>query len=318
VRVWRVRQVRRHLAPAVVAMATVLALAATSVSCSDAGSAGDAGPSSVPRVPGPTIEIRGLDFAQSATIAEVYGQYLAANGYTVEILAAGGTRAEAVASLRTGAVDLVVDSVGRLATTLAADVRLTAEPDQVITVLKPLLAGVGATVLDYASAADGDAFVVRGDSPARTISNVKNLDYVLGASAECEAGRKCYIGLTDPDVYGITFRAFRRLEVGPRLGPALAARQVDAVVWTTTAPQISQSGFKILEDDKRLFPAQNIAPVVATAIATAYGDRLADDLNRLSEAITTDDLTAWNVETELDHRPSPEVAREWLEKKGLA
>ena len=121
-----------------------------------------------------------------------------------------------------------------------------------------------------------------------------------------------------PAVYGIAFKEYKKIDFGPLLGAALSAKEVDAVVWNTTAPQIKEQGFKVLEDDKRLFPAQNIAPIVATTVNEAYGARLADDLNALSDAITTDDLVAWNLETDIDpvHEPD-DVAAEWLKKKGL-
>ena len=84
-----------------------------------------------------------------------------------------------------------------------------------------------------------------------------------------------------------------------------------------TAPQIDENGFKILEDDKGLHPAQNIAPIVVTEVLDAYGDQLATDLNDLSAAITTDDLMAWNIETDINFRESDEVAGEWLAAEGL-
>ena len=43
----------------------------------------------------PTIVVRGQDFSESITIAEVYGQYLQAQGFDVEILTPAGFRAEA-------------------------------------------------------------------------------------------------------------------------------------------------------------------------------------------------------------------------------
>jgi osmoprotectant transport system substrate-binding protein len=268
-------------------------------------------------VAGPALKIRGQDFSESATIAEVYGQYLKGKGYTVEIIAPAGFRTEAIAALRSGDVNLIVDYIGGDATALVPDAQVTAEPDQVLAIIKPAFAAIGATVLDYSPAVDGDAFVVRGDSPATKISDVKNLDYVLGASPQCETRPQCYIGLTAANVYGITFKEYRKIDFGPQLGVALETKDVDAVVWNTTAPQIADKGFKVLEDDKRLFPAQNIAPIVLTSVNTAYGE-LAADLDALSAAITTDDLVAWNVETDIKFRESDDVATEWLEKKGLA
>ena len=150
-----------------------------------------------------------------------------------------------------------------------------------------------------------------------TISDVAGLDYVLGGSSQCPERPQCLIGLEDPDIYGITFADFVTLEFGPLLGEALASNEVDAVIWNTTAPQITEQGFKVLEDDKGIFPAQNIAPIIATEVLDAYGDQLAADLNELSALITTDDLLAWNTETDIEFRESDEVAAEWLEAEGL-
>ena len=73
----------------------------------------------------------------------------------------------------------------------------------------------------------------------------------------------------------------------------------------------------MLTDDQGLFPAQNIAPIVRTEVLDAYGQQLADDLNELSAQITTDDLLAWNTETDIELRESDDVATEWLEAEGL-
>jgi glycine betaine/choline ABC-type transport system substrate-binding protein len=40
-------------------------------------------------------------------------------------------------------------------------------------------------------------------------------------------------------------------------------------------------------------------------------------INELSALITTDDLLAWNTETDINLRESDEVATEWLRSKGL-
>jgi osmoprotectant transport system substrate-binding protein len=285
-------------------MAATLVLTA----CGDDDAAGD----------GPTIRLRGQNFSESVTIAEVYGQYLQAKGYDVEILTPAGFRTEAIDGLRNNELDLIIDYIGGSLTTLAPDAATSSDPDEVVAIIGPAYEEIGATLLDYSPAVDGDAFVVRGDSPATTISDVADLGYVFGASAQCFERPQCYLGYTDPDVYGITFAETRTIEFGPLLGEALAAGEVDAVVWNTTAPQIDEQGFKVLEDDKGLHPAQNIAPIVGTEVLDAYGDQLRDDLNTLSAAITTEDLLAWNTETDIAKRESDDVAAEWLEAEGLA
>jgi osmoprotectant transport system substrate-binding protein len=270
-----------------------------------------------PAPDGPTIRLRGQDFSEAITIAEVYGQYLEAKGYDVDILTPAGFRTEAIDGLTNGDLDLIVDYIGGSQAALAPDAPPSADPDEIVAVIGPAYDEIGATLLDYSPAVDGDAFVVRGDSEATTISDVAGLDYVLGASSQCPERPQCLIGLEDPEIYGITFADFVTLEFGPLLGEALASNEVDAVIWNTTAPQITEQGFKVLEDDQGLFPAQNIAPIITTEVLGAYGDQLAADLDALSAMITTDDLLAWNTQTDIELRESDAVATEWLQSKGL-
>lgn len=266
---------------------------------------------------GPTIVVRGQDFSEAATLAEVYGQYLEGLGYDVEIETPAGFRVEAIDGIRNGELGLIVDYIGGSQTELAPDTDPSGDPDEVMEIIEPEFEAIGGTILDYTPAVDGDAFVVRDDTDAETISDVADLDLVFGASAQCFERPQCFLGYTDPDVYGIEFADTTTIEFGPLLGEALAAGEVDAVVWNDTAPQIDELGFKVLEDDQGLHPAQNIAPIVLTEVLEAYGDQLAADLDSLSAMITTEDLLAWNVETDLEFRESDDVATEWLEANGL-
>ena len=181
----------------------------------------------------------------------------------------------------------------------------------------PTIEGIGATLLEFSPAVDGNAYVVRGDEDATTISDTAGSGLVFGASAQCYERPQCYLGLTDPAIYGIEFADTVTLEFGPLLGEALAAEEVDAVIWNTTAPQIETEGFKVLDDDQGLFSADNIAPIVRTEVLDAYGDQLSADLNELSAVITTEDLLEWNVQTDIELRESDDVATEWLTEKDL-
>ncbi len=304
---------RRTLLASVALVAAIAMLAAACGSDDDSSAGGDTG--AAPS--GPTINLRGQDFSESATIAEVYGQYLVSKGYVVNILKPAGFRTEALDGLKNGDLDLIVDYIGGDLAALAPDATASDDPAVVAETIAPLLADQGSTLLDYSPAVDGDAFVVRGDSEATTISDVKGLNYVFGASSQCFDRTQCYLGYTDPKIYDITFKSKKTIEFGPLLGEALKAKQVDAVVWNTTAPEIAANGFKVLEDDKGLHPAQNIAPIVRTEVLDAYGDQLKDDLNALSAQITTEDLVAWNTATDIDKLESDQVATDWLTGKNL-
>ena len=299
--------------------AVLLALGLLASACGgdDDAAPADDGDAPADSIDGPTIKVRGQDFSESATLAQVYGQYLEAKGYPVEILTQAGFRTEAIDGLKNGDLDLIIDYAGGSQTELLPDTEASQNIDEVITAITPAYEGIGATVLEYSPAIDGDAFVVRGDSEAETISDVAGLNYRFGASSQCFERPQCYLGYTDPTAYGITFADTTTLEFGPLLGENLANDQVDAVVWNTTAPEISANNFKILTDDLGLHPAQNVVPVIVTETLDAYGDELLADLNALSEMITTEDLVAWNTSTDIDKEESDDVATEWLTSKGL-
>jgi osmoprotectant transport system substrate-binding protein len=305
---------RKRTLLALAALMVAIAMLAAACGDDDDSGAADTG-AAAPE--GPAITIRGQAFSESTTLAEVYGQYLTAKGYDVSILEPAGFRTEALDGLKNGDLNLIVDYIGGQQAALAPDEPSTPDPAQVASTITPLLADQGLTLLAYSPAEDVDALVVRGDSEATNISGLKGLDYAFGGASACFERPQCYIGLTDPDIYGITFKGRKTLEFGPLLGEALKAKEVDAVVWNNTAPQITAEGFKILEDDKGLFPAQNIAPIISTEVLTAYGDQLETDLNELSAAITTDDLVAWNTSTDIDTPVSDPGATDGLTDTGL-
>ena len=265
----------------------------------------------------PMIVTRGQDFSEARTLVKVYALHLEALGYPVEVLTAAGFRTEAIAALEAGEVNLIVDYIGGSLTALLPDAASSSDPDAIVALIRPAYAELGARALAYTPAVDGDALVVRGDDPARRISDLVGRSTTFGAAAQCYERPQCYLGLTDPAQYGITFGATRTIEFGPLLGVALRAGEVDAVIWNDTAPQIGVEGFRVLEDDLGLFSAQNIAPIVSESLITAYGDALIAAIDALSARITTADLVAWNVATDLEFREPIDVAREWLAANGL-
>jgi osmoprotectant transport system substrate-binding protein len=252
--------------PILIAILAVFGLVAASCGDDDDGGS-DA-------VDGPTIRVRGQDFSESVTIAEVYAQYLTAKGYDVETLTPAGFRTEAIDGISNGDLDLIIDYIGGALSALAPDAGPSADPDAIAAIIAPLYEEIGATLLDVSPAVDGDALVVQGDNPAMTISDLVGTDSVFGASAACFERLQCFLGYTDSAIYGIEFADTVTIEFGPLLGEALSAGEVDAVVWNSTAPQIGEQGFKVLEDDMGLHPAQNIAPIAVTSVLEAYGDQL--------------------------------------------
>ena len=74
---------------------------------------------------GATLQVRGQDFSEAITIAEVYGQYLEAKGYPVEILTPAGFRTEALDGLQNGDFNLIIDYIGGTQAAVAPDAAAT-------------------------------------------------------------------------------------------------------------------------------------------------------------------------------------------------
>jgi osmoprotectant transport system substrate-binding protein len=137
-------------------------------------------------------------------------------------------------------------------------------------------------------------------------------DLVLGAPPECPKRPYCIPGLKD--VYGVEFGDFKPLEYGAATVQALEAGAIDVALLFSTDPLISQKGLVLLEDDMDLQQADNIIPLVRTEV---LNDEIAELLNAVSAALTTDNITPLNARVLVDQEDPEDVARDFLEENGL-
>ena len=271
-------------------------------------------------VEGTTIQLAPQDFAEAKTLTEVYGQYLQAKGFDVEIQPASGFRDQVYPGLEAGDIGMIIDYSGSAARFLDPETTPSADSDETYASLTAVLEAEDLVATDYSGAEDANALVAlqtwAEDNDVTTISDLVGLEGVkLGASEDCRERADCLVGYQD--VYGIEFADFVALEYGPPLTEALSADEVQVAQYQTTAPQLASGDFIELEDDKGLLSADNVVPVLRKDLADEYGDALADALNELSALITTQDLIDWNVATDIDKEEPADVATAWLEAKGL-
>ena len=70
----------------------------------------------------------------------------------------------------------------------------------------------------------------------------------------------------------------------------------------------------LLEDDKDLQQADNITPLIRSEV---LNDEIAELLNAVSAALTTDNITPLNARVLVDQEDPEDVARDFLEENGL-
>jgi len=270
-----------------------------------------------------TIRLAPQDFAESKTLTEVYGQYLEAKGFNIEIQPAKGFREEVYPGLRDDKIDMIIDYTGSAAGELDPDGQPSSDSGETYSRLEAALKDEGLIAYEYSNAEDKNALVMlktfADENGITTISDIKPLQdqIVLGGAADCATRTDCLLGYQDPAIYGITFKEFKALEYGPALTAALDANEVQAAQYQTTAPAIETGDFVVLEDDKGLLSADNIVPVLRGEVAVVHGDDLKEAVDAVSEKLTTEDLIAWNVATDVDKEEPADVAEKWLEDSGL-
>ena len=87
-----------------------------------------------------------------------------------------------------------------------------------------------------------------------------------------------------------------------------------AVIFSTDS-SIAENGWVVLEDDKGLFAADVVVPVVTNALAE--NSELTTTVNETSKAITTEELTKLNKLFDVDKEDADTIAADFIEAQNL-
>ena len=173
-------------------------------------------------------------------------------------------------------------------------------------------------VFEASDAEDVDALAVTPETAEElgleTYSDLAEAagDLTLGAPPECAELAACIPGLRD--TYGIEFGEFVPLEAGPPIFEALEGGQIDVARVFSTDPPIGENDLVVLEDDMGLNPVQNVIPVGSADLDT---QDVADVVNAVSAALTTETLIDLNARVIIDVEDPEDVAADFLEQEGL-
>ena len=295
----------RRLAP------IVLALGIGAVACTTS-------PTNIARPSGPgkgtiIVGVSG-SFTENQLVAEMYAQVLEHAGYTVQRQFDLRSREVSQSALESGQIDLKPEYLSSLLLYLDPNGEHSNDPRAVAAQVAARLAPSGLSVLTPSPAQDQNTFVANAETAQRfgltTMSSLAAAagQLTLGAPPECPQRPYCLTGLKD--VYGILFWDFKPLDAGgPQTVEALKNNDVQIGLLFSTDPSIEANGFVQLEDDKQLQDAENITPVIRTAI---LNDEVRRRLDGVSAALTTDNMTALIGKVVLDGQDIPTVARDFL------
>jgi osmoprotectant transport system substrate-binding protein len=268
------------------------------------------------------ITVASFDFPESELLAEIYAQALQAGGFDTQLERRLGPRELVEPALASGLVEFVPEYSGTALEFLSLG---AAEPtsDAAVTraALRRTVDDDRIVALDPAPAQDANAVVVTRELADRyQLDEVSDLEAVaprltIGGPPECPTRPFCLDGLGR--VYGLEFENFLPLDTGgPLTHQALAGGHVDVAVLFTTDPKLDTPALVVLDDDRRLQPAENVVPLVRAEVVERWGGDLVAVVDGVSARLTTDDLRALNARVAAGDSPAA-VAQRWLDGEGL-
>ena len=116
-------------------------------------------------------------------------------------------------------------------------------------------------------------------------------------------------------VYNIDFKKKIDMDIGLKY-QAMKDKKIDVMVIFTTDGQLAISDVVVLEDDKKMYPSYRAGTVVRSEILSKYPELKAvlEKLNNILDDKTMADL---NYQVESEGKKPEDVAREYLQEKGL-
>ena len=262
------------------------------------------------------IVVGSQDYYSNEIIAEIYAQALENADYEVDRQFRIGQREAYLPEIESGEIDLFPEYSGPVLQYWEPDTEARL-PDEVYAALVDASPDT-LNILDQSAATDQDSYAITQEfADEWGIENVEDLDKVtepmtLGANSEAESRPNGPKGLEE--TYGIEVD-FAPIEDsgGPLTVKALKDGDVQLAIIYTADPSIESNSLVSLEDTKGLFLSSNVVPLASDKV----DEKAAEIINEISAAMSPEDLVSLNNRSVSEQLPAAEIAKEWLEEKGL-
>ena len=296
-------------------MATIAASTLALAACGSAESVGGNANTESSENGQRTIVVGSQDYYSNEIIAEVYAQALEGAGYTVDRQMRIGQREVYMPELEAGSIDVFPEYTGNLLQYLDSEASAQSS-DEVYAALTAALPQ-GLRALDQAPATDQDSYVVTADFAAEhSLASIGDLagagPLILGGNSELETRPYGPAGLSQ--AYGVTV-SFTPIEDsgGPLTVKALKDGDIQLANIYSSDPALADGTLTVLTDPKGLFLASHVVPLASARV----DDATAAVINRVSAALEPADLVEMNRAATQEQRSASQIAREWLDSKGL-
>ena len=116
-------------------------------------------------------------------------------------------------------------------------------------------------------------------------------------------------------VYNVDFKKKIDMDIGLKY-QAMKDKKIDVMVIFTTDGQLAISDVVVLEDDKKMYPSYRAGTVVRSEILSEYPE-LKPVLEKLNNILDDKTMADLNYQVESEGKKPEDVAREYLQEKGL-
>src|ERR1700686_67798 len=264
-----------------------------------------------------TITVAGFNFPESSILAQVYGQTLAHDGYTINYKLNLGTRKVVAPALQSQQIAMYPGSAAsELEYFNSGAGEASSDPAATTAKLNTYLAKINAVALTPSAAVDGNAYAVTKATAdkynLKTLSDLTPIagQLVFGAGPECPTYKFCLPGLMS--VYGLHFKQTLTLDTdGPATRAAFKNGSIQVGLVFSSDADLNSLGLVVLQDDMHMIAADNVVPVIRTAVDT---DEVKSVLNKVDAGLTTADLVTMNSQVELLHQDADAVATAYLQQ----
>ena len=116
-------------------------------------------------------------------------------------------------------------------------------------------------------------------------------------------------------VYNMDFKKQIDMDIGLKY-QAMKDKKIDVMVIFTTDGQLAISDVVVLEDDKKMYPSYRAGTVIRSEILSEYPE-LKPVLEKLNNILDDKTMADLNYQVESEGKKPEDVAREYLQEKGL-
>jgi len=267
----------------------------------------------------PVVTLGTKNFSEQILLGEIYATALRAKGFRVRLKADIGPSEIIDRTLTAHTIDMYPEYTGVAAVVLGRSRARLRTAAQTYRVARRFEEGRGFAMLRPTPFSDVLALAVtpalaRGHG-LRSVGDLKRLGaFRFGGAPENRSRYQGLVGMRQ--AYGLTGAKFVPVLLGKQYG-ALDRGRVDVANVLSTDGQLAGGRYVVLDDPKRIFGFQNLAPVVARSVLRRQGPGFARTLDAVSVLLTNRAMRSMNAAVELDRRRPGAVARAFLRSHGL-